>query len=138
MPFISVEKAVWSAKYHTGNERIDQQHQGLFETYNRLVAATCSEKNGQDANEVLVELADYVENHFRDEEEVWKVDAAILQKQRQAHAAFTLKVLEASKKDLRREEITGDLLAFIKKWLVDHIIKDDREDYQHLRVNGLI
>ena len=131
-----VEKVLWTEQYAVGNETIDQQHQGLFDTYNRLVEATATNAAGNEVEEVFAALVAYIETHFSDEEVIWKKDDAIFQKQHRAHYSFVKMVMTESRKDSGNERVTADLLVFIRDWLVDHIVKQDSQDYQTLQEKG--
>ena len=139
MAIINVEKALWTDEYATGNKTIDEQHKGLFETFNNLVEALfVTGEIETKAQEILIKLADYVQTHFADEEALWKQDDEIYQKHREAHYSFVQMVMSATRKDMKKENFTPDLLVFIRDWLVDHIIKMDREDYKKLSEKGFV
>ena len=70
MDIINVEKILWTEEYAIGNETIDTQHKGLFKTFNSLIEAI-AENDGvkSKAQEILIMLVDYMQTHFKDEEE---------------------------------------------------------------------
>jgi hemerythrin len=139
MDITNVEKAAWKDEYSMGNKIIDKQHKGLFETFNSLVEAlSVNSVVESKAQEILITLVDYMQTHFSDEEAFWKKDAAIYQNHRKAHYSFVQMVMGATRKDLKKEDFTPDLLIFIRDWLADHIIKMDQEDYKKLRERGLL
>lgn len=140
MAIIDLEKAVWTDEYSMGDETIDKQHQGLFETFNSLVDAISV--NGElkvkaKAQEILITLVDHMQTHFSDEEVLWKKDDEIYKNHCKAHYSFVRMVMGATRKDIRKEDFTPDLFVFIRDWLSDHIIKMDQKDYRKLRKKGL-
>lgn len=139
MAIINVEKALWTDEYTMGDKTIDKQHKGLFETFNNLVEAVfVTGEIEPKAQEILIQLVDYVQTHFADEETLWKKDDEIYQNHRKAHYSFVQMIMTATRKDLKKENFTPDLFVFIRDWLSDHIIKMDREDYKKLSEKGLL
>ncbi|MCI5149366.1 MAG: hypothetical protein D3916_08260, partial [Candidatus Electrothrix sp. MAN1_4] len=71
-------KLQWdSKKYNTGFPHIDKQHQELFEGINGLIlflkqsSPKKDKENVEKILEMLNFLAEYAQQHFRDEEEVF-------------------------------------------------------------------
>lgn len=59
----------WSADLSVGNAAIDEDHRELIGLINRLHAAMERGRGGLIMNEVLAELIDYVDAHFKREED---------------------------------------------------------------------
>lgn len=139
MGMINVEKALWTDEYATGNETIDGQHKQLFEIFNNLVDALFVTGEAElKAQETLIKLVDYMQFHFIDEEALWKLNDEIYQRHRQAHYSFSEMIMSSTRKDMKKENFSLDLLFFIRDWLTAHIIKMDQEDFQKLKDKGLV
>ncbi|MDD5034509.1 MAG: bacteriohemerythrin [Methylococcaceae bacterium] len=116
----------------------DEQHKVLFGMLNDLDAAV----PGGDRNvigEKLNTLVNYVVDHFADEErhmtETNYPDYT-------AHKAEHTKLLEtcggvAAKFKAGELEITQDITAFVKDWLVNHIPNVDKHYGPHLNSKGI-
>jgi len=131
---VSAEKAIWSSDYTVGSDKIDNQHKKLFKIYNRLVEATANSENpNRDNHDIMVELVNYFVNHFADEEEIWKVNEKIYNRQSKSHFSFVEKMIDVSQKNPRYHNLNAELLIFIKGWLIDHIIKQDIKDYHKIK-----
>jgi hemerythrin len=56
--------AIWSARFETGIELVDAQHQALFEAVNRLAASFGAGSTADQARESLAFLADWLKHHI--------------------------------------------------------------------------
>ncbi len=124
MPIIS-----WSDSYSVNVPKIDAQHKKLFVLINDLHEAM-SQGKGKDAlGAILDGLLDYTRVHFADEEKMLaKVNYPDLPAQKAEHAAFILKISELQT-DFRagKAAMTMPVMAFLKDWLVNHILKNDKK-----------
>src|SRR5690554_5583061 len=62
----------WNNQFETGIEQIDEQHRKLVAILNRLAWHLSAEDDELQASDVLDELLDYADYHFRSEEGIWK------------------------------------------------------------------
>jgi hemerythrin len=119
----------WSSDFITNHEVIDFQHQSLFRVINDLIRA-CNESdtpNGLLVEVALDELLKYAGYHFREEEQVMeKHHYADLPAHREQHGKFVEVMVEFKKKFDNNVDITSELLPFMQKWLVDHILNRDK------------
>ena len=113
-----------------GVTEIDNEHKTLFE----LIAKTDDALHSGDgsiseAMNLLNELKQYAKNHFAHEEAYMEeIHDAELERQRQEHAAFIEKVNSYSFADITAEntrEIMFELLEYLSKWLMSHILGSD-------------
>jgi hemerythrin len=127
-------RLVWNSSLKTGIHQIDLQHQELIEMINELEAAYL---NGHDDNaltRLLPRLTSYVVFHFGTEEGmVRKFAAGTLHAEHHLdeHRKFTQKV-EAMKEISNIEQqqahpVLADLVDYLKTWLIEHIMKTDKE-----------
>ena len=81
---------------------------------------------------ILTELRNYTEMHFHDEESYMEqIHYADLDAQRRAHNAFIEKLVDINFEELEsldnnQQEYLQDVLDFLAKWLVNHILKMDK------------
>ncbi|MCW8931685.1 MAG: bacteriohemerythrin [Gammaproteobacteria bacterium] len=129
----------WNDRLSVGIESIDEQHKILLNMLNTLNDAL---ENGQ-ANEVLAKifegLAVYTVKHFGYEEELFAqhgYDES--QAHKNEHEALIQQVEELQQKMLDGDFIIGvEVMAFLKEWLTNHILKTDMAYAQFLVSKGV-
>lgn len=113
-----------------GVKEIDEEHKTLFE----LIAKTdnaLKSGNGSitEALSLLNELKQYAKNHFAHEEAYMEeIHDAELERQKKEHAAFIEKVGAYNFADVTDENastIMLELLEYLSKWLMSHILGSD-------------
>lgn len=127
---------IFSDEYLTGIEIIDNEHRQLFSLVNEVYALVNDEfifDKYDEIMRILTELKNYTEMHFQDEEEYMEqIKYPELEAQRRAHNAFIEKLVninfeELENLDNNQQEYLQDILDFLAKWLVNHILKMDKE-----------
>ncbi len=113
-----------------GVPEIDAEHERLFD----LIAKTNDtlHKGGDSVSEAMTllnELKQYAVSHFAHEESYMeRIHDAELERQKAEHAAFIEKVNSYSFTDITDEnakKIMLDLLEYLSKWLMGHILGSD-------------
>lgn len=120
---------VWTDEFVTGQDTVDYQHRTLFNTINDLVRACneSSQPNGLLVEVALDELIKYAGHHFADEEEIMKAhNFAGFEDHHAQHVAFAARVIDFKKQFSNGKDIADELLTFMQKWLVDHILQRDK------------
>ena len=88
--------------------------------------------------EILGDLADYTVTHFSYEERLFKQhaypDAAAHQS---SHASPVTQLRELQRQLEGGASISIKTFSFLKKWLTEHIMQDDRKYSQFLRAKGV-
>lgn len=130
----------WSNALSVGVKEIDDQHKGL--------AAIVNEMNegikggwGKDArNEVLTRLVEYTKVHFATEESFMSIanypNAKAHKKQHEDLINMVGSYIKKYNEDPNASNY--DLLFFLKRWLVEHIMKDDKVMGEYLVRHGLV
>lgn len=113
-----------------GVPEIDDEHKKLFELISNTDAALKSNDNPiQNAIMLINELKHYAVSHFAHEEAYMaKINDAELKRQKAEHAAFIEKVNSYRLSDVNDESasvIILELLDFLSKWLIAHILGSD-------------
>lgn len=119
-----------------GVESIDTDHKFLISLINQLKDALDAEQDREVVGSVLNALLDYTVYHFRREEAL--MDACAypeLDPHRQLHAELTdrVKAIRAEYLDREDGDIGTEVLAFLKDWLVRHILGSDMEYRPYLQ-----
>lgn len=118
-------------RYATGVEKMDEQHQNLFDMLNGLHEAMEEGRAEEKIGDALRELEEYTEYHFGDEEGFME-DCGYADdcsecffNHQEAHEEFANKVTELREKHESGEFITMEVLQFARDWLDSHIAGGD-------------
>lgn len=121
----------WNEHFNTGIATIDKQHQKLVHLLNTLANHVAFKSNIPELNDIFDQLADYTVFHFQEEEAIWQQylpHTELSDKHAEEHNRFIRDVV-ALKKQITtspNHEIIESLLAYLTKWLVFHILENDR------------
>jgi len=115
----------WVPSLDTGIREIDVQHRRIVSYINRLSELQGSGDRTAQA-EVINELVDYTMSHFAFEEEVLNsAGYMFLGPHKRVHEIFTRKVAEMQKRFEAGEDVVGDMLGMLSRWLFNHIRNED-------------
>lgn len=121
----------WDDAFSVGVVRLDADHRLLMAMINQLCEAWQAGKDGLVLDKLFDALLVYADVHFTREETVL---AALgydrLDEQRKAHAALKAEVLAFRDRHLaaaQPEALTAETAQFLRSWLLDHILGEDRK-----------
>lgn len=120
----------WNDSLMTNQEVVDYQHKNLFNIINDLSRACnmSDEPNGLLVEVALDELLKYAGHHFKDEEGLMQMkNYKDLEAHQEQHKNFVKAMLNFKTRFDKNENIAGDLIAFMQKWLTEHILTKDKE-----------
>ena len=121
----------WNSNLGTGIRQIDLQHQELIEMINELEVAYLDGHDDNALNRLLPRLTSYVVFHFGTEEGmVRKFAAGTLHAEHHLneHRKFTQKIAEMKEMPGTDQHLAlGGLVDYLKSWLLEHIMKTDKE-----------
>jgi hemerythrin len=125
----------WSDRYRVGDERVDLQHQHLFELINDLDQRVTSGTVRQDSLQTIEALVDYVLQHFADEESLMQqINFRDIVMHRWRHSEFAGKIADMALDWGRGKEVTAEEIRdFLTDWLLDHILTEDMQIGEALR-----
>lgn len=129
----------WNESYSVHVRQFDEQHRKLFETINGLADAMRIGKGEEAIRDVVKRLAVYTRTHFLQEEVLM---------QQTGYPAYAIHKDQHNKLMAEVERYKNDLdegrrpnsvavLAFLQKWLVEHIRKSDKAYSDHLNAHGI-
>ena len=129
----------WNKSLELEIREIDDQHQQLVRLINDLHTAMIERKSQQVLGEIIDGLIAYTATHFRTEEKYfieYDFNGAVAHKL--AHAEFVKKV-SAFKKDFEAKKmmLSMEVMGFLKDWLIEHIMGQDRKYAPLFKANGL-
>lgn len=128
-----MELVTWSdALYSVKIKEMDSHHKKIVELINKLHDAMM---NGNGKNVLLPifnDLKSYAKYHFEAEEKLMKqYNYPHLSTQEREHKMFIDKISELYEKfSSGSKEMSIETLKFLKNWLYDHILKEDKQ-YSH-------
>jgi len=123
----------WKDDYSVNNEELDSHHKKLISILNQLYGE-CLEVDAENcAGPKLDELLAYADYHFKAEEqymrriEYFEIDDHI-----EMHRGFAYKLEEIERiPHASQLELTRELIIFIGKWLLHHVLQEDRKYALH-------
>jgi hemerythrin-like metal-binding protein len=118
---------------------MDDQHKKIVELLNKMHAAKKAGSGKWVLNEILVELADYVDVHFKEEENLLEAnDCPQLAAEQKAHAKLKDDLLELKQKfNNGNATLSSEVLIFLKNWLNGHILGLDKQYGTFLNAKGI-
>jgi hemerythrin len=125
----------WDDDYSVGVLSIDRQHQVLIDYINRLNDEMSKPESDRNMlMYILNGLVGYTKSHFKYEEmlfELHEYPDTELHKER--HLNLFERVAEFKARfDAGEQDVGEELLAFLKSWLNDHILKEDKAYSSHM------
>jgi hemerythrin len=121
----------WKDSFRIGIKEIDSQHRELFSRLDKLESALREGKGSEIIISTFHFLDNYVQRHFRAEEELQELyKYPHLAMHAAEHAAFNkrLKDLEARLAlEDPSEKLAAHTHAFLTQWLVSHVTSLDKE-----------
>jgi len=123
MPLIT-----WSDELSIGIPKIDTEHQKLVAILNQLDEAMKTGKGTRVMDGILTQLVDYTQFHFSlEEKRMADADYPDLHLHECQHRQLVEKAVKFQQDFVvSRRRITRDMMAFLKYWLTNHIMVDDK------------
>jgi hemerythrin len=129
----------WDQKLSVGIAQIDMQHQKLVGMVNDMYQAM-SEGKGNDAlGIVLKELITYTRTHFAAEEKLMQMHGyPDLAGHKAQHDQLTKQVMDLQNDfSAGKVALSTKVAAFLKEWLVNHIMGSDKKYAPYLQSKGV-
>ena len=135
MPFIE-----WNKDYSVGVAIFDDEHKKLIAIINQLHEAFAAGVDKLALQRISDGLVEYTLMHFRHEEmyfDDWAYPAA--SEHIAVHAKLRQQVFEYRKQIMEKEswDLAQDMALFLRDWLLNHIMVDDRKYGAFLYDKGL-
>lgn len=129
----------WKNEFSVGVKEMDDQHKKLLGMINRLIEEQHTLTDPKTIADLLTEMTDYAQVHFRAEEFLMAEYGYDKKKQQeQQHQAFIDKTISFySASDMGPNILSVALLDYLGTWLVGHILKEDMKYKEFFRSKGL-
>lgn len=120
-------KIVWSDALSLGNETIDSEHKRLIKIANAIIRLAREDMGKKKIINAMQYLREYTVFHFQNEEKFMsQIQYPLSDAHSAEHAELKHQVKSYQYALFHSVVITGDeLLDFMKKWLIDHILNSD-------------
>lgn len=121
--------ADWTEEMSVGVEVLDNDHRTLFDLINKLKNAILNDAATQVLDEILDELYDYTDYHFRREEAMMILCGyPDLADHKALHKEMTSRIEQFLEPPPRNTETNtyAELLDFLENWWTDHIMVVDK------------
>jgi len=125
----------WNEELSVGVKEVDDQHKELISIANTLLGAVESGRGRSVTDKVIKQLRDYTVFHFNSEEDLMRSS----QYPKLSEHIATHSRLKNEVKDFQRDVYEGKspstakVMAFLKEWLLNHILSYDRDFARFLR-----
>ncbi len=113
--------------YETGVPLIDDQNRGLVDVIGKLEMVTHSRQAEAGVHEALVSLVNHIRYHFSAEEQFMaENEYSHIDSHADMHLEFIKEVAAFIKRlKTNRSVPASDILSFLKRWLITHIMRED-------------
>lgn len=120
-----IEKLEWKSTFDTGIAEIDNQHRELLNYLNRLSDGGLN-TDRKVVGEVFEGMIDYTLSHFAFEESLMEqVEYPFASAHKNVHSMLIKRVSQFHERFNNGEDVTEELYALLKRWLINHIQRDD-------------
>lgn len=118
----------WSPSISVNVSHFDEQHKELVNLINELHAGMLSSSAHEVMEDILNRLANYTLTHFKEEEEYMvKYNYPNYLEHKESHEKLAEQVKMIISKHKEGAKINKVVLSFLKNWLNEHIIGEDKE-----------
>lgn len=118
----------WQDNFANGITKIDEQHKKLVALLNTLAGHLAYGSHTAVIAEVLSELSQYTQYHFKTEEAIWQQyfgDSPEFINHQKGHNSFIEKLNKINLEEHNSEAVLADLVGFLTNWLAYHILESD-------------
>lgn len=119
----------WSQELSVGIRELDEQHKILIGLINQLYnEAILKRPDNSVISGILNELAQYTVIHFSVEESLFRIfDYPNTDTHQQHHEQLKESLFDIQNKFRLGTPVTLELMGFLRQWLKQHIMKDDKQ-----------
>lgn len=133
-----METIQWSNSLSVGVKEMDQQHKKLIGMINRLIEEQHVLTEPATIAQLLTEMTDYAQEHFRAEEYLMaEYGYDRLELQKHTHAAFIDQTVEFMNAGVGPNILSKALLEYLRSWLTEHILHEDMQYKSFFALKGL-
>lgn len=130
----------WYPNLNLNIELVDEQHKLLVKMINDLYDAIHAGKERAIVGSLLNKLGIYSSMHFaREEDYLEHFGYPDIDQHKKEHNNFERNVYKFESDFLEgKRDLSREIMAFLAKWLTNHIIKSDKRFASFLQIKGII
>jgi hemerythrin len=135
---VSIPIFQWREEYNTNIKTMDEHHRSLFQTANKLYEEIHSGRNQSVLEDTLNFMIRYTRDHFSQEEKLMEdYDYPECEVHIKHHVRLIQEVQELKDKYAAGEiRMDMSLVNFLKDWIINHILTEDRKYGPYLNDKG--
>ena len=124
----------WKEEYSVGIQKIDEQHKKLVDIINEFYTAFTENTTKDKMGDILNLLIDYTQYHFSTEEQLFLESGYQESNEHISEHKKFIETIEGFIKEYRAGSgaVTYKLMSFLRNWLQNHIIREDKKYSDHL------
>jgi hemerythrin len=130
----------WDCSYSVFIDELDMQHNKLFQMINQFFESFNKTQDISDLRAIILNMKQYALIHFETEEK-YMLKYNYPQKENHAsiHNGFIIKIEEFETMFKNESpDLANEIGNYLKKWLVNHILIDDKEYANYYKNNKLL
>ncbi|NMG50590.1 bacteriohemerythrin [Azoarcus communis] len=117
----------WQDGYALDLDEIDDQHRMLFDIMNRLWSAIIRRAETVELGGILEDLERYTVLHFTEEETFMRsISYMDFDAHCEQHRRFVDYIIQEKRSALAGRQVSLELIHFLRDWLVNHILVEDK------------
>ena len=129
----------WKEDFSVHIAEIDRQHQTLIDIINELYSAMLSRQTKQTLSAIIDKTYNYAKSHFAFEEEYFGLYGF---PESQAHKAIHRELMEKIEDykvqfEAGRLMLSIEIMQFLKEWLENHMLREDKKYSTFLNERGV-
>jgi hemerythrin-like metal-binding protein len=118
----------WDQSCSVGVNELDEAHKVLFGIANHMIQAVVEKRGDEDTHQVIDQMIDYAERHFRREEELLELAKYPEREQHYAVHKRMMNEIRLYKSKYLAGNLEGSEVAeFLIDWIVNHIKHVDKK-----------
>ena len=129
----------WDDSYSVGVSSLDNQHKELIQIIDEFAGAFFDGESQRVIAPILSRLIAYTKTHFETEENLmisYGYEGFV--EQREEHRALTRRILEFQRRyESGDRDVAHELLDFLGKWMMEHILVVDMKYKEFFREQGV-
>ncbi|MBN2522920.1 MAG: bacteriohemerythrin [Bacteroidales bacterium] len=118
----------WQPAFNLGIPEIDTQHKSIIDLINALNKAFVNNVTNDKIGEILDDMSEYADRHFKTEEKYFeKSNFPLMKEHKVQHEYFKTRVKDFKDQFYKGKPVTFRLMKFLHSWWTNHILDSDRE-----------
>lgn len=129
----------WEKKYDVGIEKFNNQHKHLLEVLKNVYKAMENKQDRAALAVILNDLFQYAQVHFADEEACFKANSYPDYDAHKNRHQYFVEKMNSFKEDFKSDKqmLHFEIAVFLKNWILQHILEEDKKYGKYLNSRGI-